>query len=209
MSEFNWKVIGLKTLINVRPSIWKCAKHYKVSFKGVWIYQQPYKHTTCIPRWNDVETAASTSFQRGIHVVCLKGGILSCSQVVQVELITPCCCFKKFRLILFSKYYFLEGFFSPFLITLMIWYHEPQYSFRQCSDDYTSEWLYSYVVNSNFVVNIESVRCVFSSSSYLSRGLPQAFILCLLTFLQCICSEQCEGIIPHVCADDSFVLYQL
>ena len=29
-----------------------------------------YKHTTWIPRWNDVETAVSTSFQRGIHMVC-------------------------------------------------------------------------------------------------------------------------------------------
>ena len=31
----------------------------------------PYKHTMCIPRWNDVETTVSTSFQRGIHVVWL------------------------------------------------------------------------------------------------------------------------------------------
>ena len=30
-----------------------------------------YKHTMWIPRWNDVETVVSTSFQRGIHVVCL------------------------------------------------------------------------------------------------------------------------------------------
>ena len=33
----------------------------------------PYNHTMWIPRWNDVETAVSTSFQRGIHVVCLQG----------------------------------------------------------------------------------------------------------------------------------------
>ena len=32
---------------------------------------QPYKHTTYIPLWNDVETVASTSFQRGTHVVRL------------------------------------------------------------------------------------------------------------------------------------------
>ena len=32
-----------------------------------------YKHSTCIPRWNDVETVVSTSFQRGIHVKCLWG----------------------------------------------------------------------------------------------------------------------------------------
>ena len=31
----------------------------------------PRKHTTCILCWNDVETFLSTSFQRGIHVVCL------------------------------------------------------------------------------------------------------------------------------------------
>ena len=33
----------------------------------------PYKHSTCIPRWNDAKTTISTSFQRGIHVVCLQG----------------------------------------------------------------------------------------------------------------------------------------
>ena len=31
----------------------------------------PYKHSSCIPRWNDVKTNVSTSFQRGIHVECL------------------------------------------------------------------------------------------------------------------------------------------
>ena len=31
----------------------------------------PYKPTTCISRWNDVETVISTSFWRGIHVVRL------------------------------------------------------------------------------------------------------------------------------------------
>ena len=36
-----------------------------------WTRAEPYKHTTWIPRWKDVETAFSTSFQRGIHVVCL------------------------------------------------------------------------------------------------------------------------------------------
>ena len=36
-----------------------------------WVY--PNKHTTWILRWNDVETVVSTSFQRGIHVVCLLG----------------------------------------------------------------------------------------------------------------------------------------
>ena len=33
----------------------------------------PYKHTTCIPRWNEVEITVSTSFQRGIHMVWLYG----------------------------------------------------------------------------------------------------------------------------------------
>ena len=32
----------------------------------------PYKHTMCISHWNNVETVASTSFQRGIWVVCLE-----------------------------------------------------------------------------------------------------------------------------------------
>ena len=31
----------------------------------------PYKHTTWIPRWNNEETVVYTSFQRGIHGVCL------------------------------------------------------------------------------------------------------------------------------------------
>ena len=34
-------------------------------------YIVPYKHSTCIPRWNEVETNVSTSFQCGIHVECL------------------------------------------------------------------------------------------------------------------------------------------
>ena len=34
----------------------------------------PYKHTTCIPRWNDVATVVSTVFQRVNHVVCLHSG---------------------------------------------------------------------------------------------------------------------------------------
>ena len=33
------------------------------------LWRAPYKHTTCIPRWNDIETTVSTSFQLGIHVV--------------------------------------------------------------------------------------------------------------------------------------------
>ena len=33
----------------------------------------PYKHTTCIPRWNDVETVVSKSFQRIMHVGCFVG----------------------------------------------------------------------------------------------------------------------------------------
>ena len=38
----------------------------------------PYKHTTCIPRLNDVETTVSMSFQCEIHVVCLKGFAEKC-----------------------------------------------------------------------------------------------------------------------------------
>ena len=34
----------------------------------------PYKHTMCIPRWNDMKTTLSTSSQREIHVMCLHGG---------------------------------------------------------------------------------------------------------------------------------------
>ena len=35
--------------------------------------QKPCRLTTCVPRWEDVETVVSTSLQRGIHVVCLLG----------------------------------------------------------------------------------------------------------------------------------------
>ena len=35
------------------------------------INKLPYKHIMWIPRWNDVETTISISFQRGIHAVCL------------------------------------------------------------------------------------------------------------------------------------------
>ena len=46
----------------------------------IYIYiLHPYKHSTSIPRWNDVETVVSTSFQRGIHVKCLLGCICICT----------------------------------------------------------------------------------------------------------------------------------
>ena len=38
---------------------------------GAAINYLPYKHSMWIPRWNDVETSVSTSFQRGIHGECL------------------------------------------------------------------------------------------------------------------------------------------
>ena len=34
---------------------------------------KPYKHTAFIPCWSNVEKVVSTSFQLGIHVVCLEG----------------------------------------------------------------------------------------------------------------------------------------
>ena len=34
-------------------------------------HHQPFKHTTCIPRWNEVETLISTLFHSGIQLVCL------------------------------------------------------------------------------------------------------------------------------------------
>ena len=36
------------------------------------LYLRPYKHTMCIPDWNDVETTVFTSFWREINVVCLQ-----------------------------------------------------------------------------------------------------------------------------------------
>ena len=49
----------------VRNTLKILQQIFKVSLT---ILGHPYKHTTCIPLWNDVET-----FQRGIHVVCLYG----------------------------------------------------------------------------------------------------------------------------------------
>ena len=66
-----------------RDNTWRLLiVHYfrkKCSIIDVW--QTPkyapgyltYKYITCIPRWNDVEKVVSTSFQCGIHVVCLQG----------------------------------------------------------------------------------------------------------------------------------------
>ena len=39
--------------------------------------QYHYKHITCIPRWNNVETFFSTSFQRELYVVCFQGSSFS------------------------------------------------------------------------------------------------------------------------------------
>ena len=55
----------LKSLIQ-KFGIWRAA-HPEYWQKTI----QPYKHTPWIPRWNDVETVAFTSFQRGIHELCL------------------------------------------------------------------------------------------------------------------------------------------
>ena len=44
-----------------------------VLYQIIFCVHTPHKHTTWIPHWNDVETTVSTSFQRGIHVVCLQG----------------------------------------------------------------------------------------------------------------------------------------
>ena len=43
----------------------------KAAGMGLQLYKKPYKNTTCILRWKDVEKTVSTSFQRGIHVECL------------------------------------------------------------------------------------------------------------------------------------------
>ena len=59
--------------------VWQSHKgEWKIYYWGFtyrqWSYlymKLAYKHTTWIPRWNDVETTVSTSFQRRIHVVCL------------------------------------------------------------------------------------------------------------------------------------------
>ena len=42
-----------------------------VLFTKIEDHNYPYKHTTCILRWNDVEVVASTSFRSGILVLWL------------------------------------------------------------------------------------------------------------------------------------------
>ena len=49
----------------------------------IWAKLVPYKHSTCILRWNDVETNVSTSFQSGIHLECLKGIFWYSVQILQ------------------------------------------------------------------------------------------------------------------------------
>ena len=43
----------------------------KVRLPQIALSFNPHKHTTWIPRWNDVKTTVSTWFQRRIHVVFL------------------------------------------------------------------------------------------------------------------------------------------
>ena len=53
--------------------IWRFFLISGKTFQLIFMNSLPYKHTTCIPHWNDVDTVVSTLFQRGIHVVCLSG----------------------------------------------------------------------------------------------------------------------------------------
>ena len=72
---YRWKIEKAST-----AEKFKCCSFAKQKAK-VEIYEtmkinlikraDPYKHSTWIPRWNDVETSVSMSFQRGIHVECL------------------------------------------------------------------------------------------------------------------------------------------
>ena len=58
-------------LTNVFPKTLQQIYACILAIYRIKVTTEPYKHTTWIPRWNDVETVTSTSFQRGIHVVCL------------------------------------------------------------------------------------------------------------------------------------------
>ena len=72
-------VIDFEIYLSIKKSVQK-LKYFKteksesrnktffVIFRGF-----PCKHTTCISRWNELETVVSTSLQRGIHVVSLQG----------------------------------------------------------------------------------------------------------------------------------------
>ena len=72
-------VINFEIYLSIKKSVQK-LKYFKskksesrnktffVIFRGL-----PCKHTTCISRWNEVETVVSMSLQRGIHVVSLQG----------------------------------------------------------------------------------------------------------------------------------------
>ena len=47
------------------------VKFAALKSKAMFFLNYAYRHGTCAPRWNGVETTFSTSFQRGIHVLCL------------------------------------------------------------------------------------------------------------------------------------------
>ena len=57
---------------NLLESFWKLnfwPDEQLVPWKDRFLHfhSEPYKHTTCILFWNDMETTVSTSFPRGIH----------------------------------------------------------------------------------------------------------------------------------------------
>ena len=69
-SYFIFYILPTQLLISDMLCLHSIANNFWMIFQ---FSSEPYKHTTCIPRWNDVETTVPTSFQHGIHGVCLQG----------------------------------------------------------------------------------------------------------------------------------------
>ena len=79
---------------------WSIVYSFKVQlYLRILIYPTPwigtcniqlYKHTICLPRWNNVETAVSASLQRGINVMWLSGNsIRNCISLGSFFLLSP------------------------------------------------------------------------------------------------------------------------
>ena len=99
MRYFTWKLESVSNILWMIEDwiLSTCIQFYLFAYKPVDHFPRklyprcltmlgyPYKHNACIPRWNDVETLDLTSFQRGIHVVCLQGYYLNYHDISQVR----------------------------------------------------------------------------------------------------------------------------
>ena len=69
-SNNQWLKVYIKNLYHLGNEKSKSIMNIRYLFRTI-SNILPYNHTTFTPRWKDLETTVSTSFQRGIQVVCL------------------------------------------------------------------------------------------------------------------------------------------